>query len=75
MLKRLFTQIFTEPDNTTFCIVKIGAGLIVPFALAVAGYHYVYLKEPFPMQDFGVGMGALFSSIGVALGLKKDTAP
>ena len=73
MLKKFLNQIFTEPDNTTFCIVKIGAGLTVFFALFTAGYHNIYLGEQFNMQDFGTGMGLVFGGAGVALGLKKDT--
>jgi hypothetical protein len=25
------------------------------------------------MQDYGIGMGALFGGLGVALGMKKET--
>jgi len=72
-IKELFRNIFTEPDNATFCIVKIGAGLTVVYALATAAFHHLYLRESFVIQDFGVGMGAVFAGVGVALGLKKDT--
>lgn len=72
-IKELLSNIFTEPDNATFCIVKIGAGLTVVYALAVAAYHHIYLKEAFVIQDFGLGMGAVFAGVGVALGLKKDS--
>lgn len=72
-IKELFSNIFTEPDNTTFCIVKVGAGLTVIYALAAAAFHHFYLQEEFVIQDFGVGMGAVFAGVGVALGLKKDS--
>lgn len=72
-LKELLSNIFTEPDNATFCIVKVGAGLTVIYALAAAFFHHFYLKEVFVIQDFGVGMGAVFAGVGIALGLKKDS--
>lgn len=72
-IKALLKNIFTEPDNATFCIVKIGAGFTVIYALATAGFHHLYLKEVFVIQDFGVGMGAVFAGVGIALGLKKDS--
>ena len=72
-IKELLSNIFTEPDNATFCIVKVGAGLTVIYALAAASFHHFYLKEAFVIQDFGVGMGAVFAGVGVALGLKKDS--
>jgi len=73
VIKALFKNIFTEPDNATFCIVKIGAGLTVIYALAAAAFHHFYLRDAFVIQDFGMGMGAVFAGVGVALGLKKDT--
>lgn len=73
MLKQLLRNILTEPDNATFCMVKLGAGISVFFALGTAGYHHLYLNEPFSMQDFGIGMGAVFTGVGIALGFKKDT--
>ena len=72
-IKELLSNIFTEPDNATFCIVKVGAGLTVIYALAAAFFHHFYLKEVFVIQDFGVGMGAVFAGVGIALGLKKDS--
>lgn len=72
-IKELLDNIFTEPDNATFCIVKIGAGLTVIYALAAAFFHHFYLKEAFVIQDFGLGMGAVFAGVGIALGLKKDS--
>ena len=64
-IKELLSNIFTEPDNATFCIVKVGAGLTVIYALAAASLHHFYLQEPFVVQDFGVGMSAVFAGVRV----------
>lgn len=70
-MKRFFLQIFTEPDNHTFCPVRIIAiaGAIQYLVMAWANYIQ---HGTFPAQDFAIGFGALLGGLGVALGLKKD---
>jgi hypothetical protein len=65
-------HILTEPDNATFCPVRIVSLLGVLQYLVMSGAHYVQ-HAVFEPQAFAVGFGALISGVGVALGLKKDT--
>lgn len=71
-MKKFFHDLFTEPDNLTFCPIRLVAiwGALQYLGLAVANYiqHNV-----FDAQNYAIGFGALLGGIGVALGLKKDT--
>lgn len=73
-MKKFFLNIFTEPDNQTFCPVRLlaVAGSVQYLALSIT--HYVQ-HAVFVPQDFAVGFAALLSGVGVALGIKKDTQP
>jgi hypothetical protein len=72
MIKKFFLQVFTEPDNKTFCPVRILAiaGIVEFLALSV---HTFYRTSAFDMQAFGLGFAALIGGVGAALGLKKDS--
>lgn len=71
-MKKFLRNIFTEPDNQTFCPVRLLAlvGSFQYFGLNIARYvqHGVFVP-----QDFAVGFAALLGGVGVALGIKKDT--
>ena len=71
-MKNFFKNLFTEPDNQTFCPIRIVAvmGVVQYFGLSVA--HYVQ-HGVFDPQSFAFGFGGLLAGIGAALGLKKDT--
>jgi hypothetical protein len=71
-VKKFFLNILTEPDNHTFCPVRILSILGVLQYLTTSGFHYVQ-HAIFDPQAFAVGFGAIIGSVGVALGLKKDT--
>lgn len=72
-LKKLLMDATTEPDNDTFCPIRIGAILGFTYGFVTHGYAIFVLKHPFDWlvfwQGFGIGLGAL----GIALGVKKDT--
>lgn len=71
-MKKLLMQIFTEPDNSTFCPVRLLA-LVGSFQyLGLTLAHYIQ-HAVFVPQDFALGFGALVGSLGVALGIKKDS--
>ena len=74
LVKKFLTQIFTEPDNQTFCPIRIVAliGIVQYFGLTIANYVQ---HADFNAQGFAVGLGALIGGTGMALGLKKDTQP
>lgn len=71
-LKHLLKQCFTEPDNQTFCPIRIVAvvGIGEFLGLSIAGYVQHATFDP---QAFALGLGALLAGVGAALGLKKDT--
>jgi hypothetical protein len=71
-MRKFFTEIFTEPDNKTFCPVRLIAigGALQYLGLAVANYVQHHVFDP---QGYAIGFGALLGGVGVALGLKKDT--
>jgi len=71
-VKQFFKHIFTEPDNQTFCPIRIVAvaGILQYMGITVA--HYVQ-HSMFDPQGFAVGFGALVAGTGAALGMKKDT--
>ena len=72
MIRKILSDIFTEPDNKTVCPARLIAilGGLQYLGLALAHYVQHHIFDP---QSFAVGFGALLGGIGVALGLKKDT--
>jgi len=71
-MKNFIKQLLTEPDNKTFCPVRLIAfiGVGQYFTITVANYVQ---HAAFDAQNFAIGLGALLGGVGVALGLKKDT--
>lgn len=71
-LKKHLGELFTEPDNKTFCPVRLLAivGALQYLGLAVANF---IVHGVFDAQNYAIGFGALLGGVGVALGLKKDT--
>lgn len=67
-----FKQLITEPDNITFCPVRIVAilGSLQYLGLNLANYIQNHVFDP---QGYAIGFGALVGGMGVALGIKKDT--
>jgi hypothetical protein len=73
-LPKCIKQMITESDNLTVCPIRIaGIAAIIQY-MTLGGLHY-YQHHIFDAQNFAVGFGALFSGVGVALGLKKDSKP
>lgn len=63
---------FTEKDNKTWDMSKaMGAYAFIHFH-AMVGYT-TYMSHVFDMQQYGIGVGALFTTLGVLFGLKKDS--
>lgn len=71
-MKKFFKQLFTEPDNETFCPIRLVAvgGILTHFGITVANYVQHAAFDP---QGFAIGLGALIAGTGAALGLKKDS--
>lgn len=74
-MKAIFTQLLTGRDGATHDVVRWLAVLSIIVGLALAVYVVVWKGQPFSLQDFGLGIGAMFLSVGGALKLKADTEP
>lgn len=74
MIRDVIRQLFTEADNCTHDIYRYLAVGSIVVGLGLNIYAVVTKGQPFDMQTFGVGTGALFAGVGVALGLKKESS-
>ena len=72
-MRNFMIHLFTESDNKTFDVTRVLAALSILTGLALAVISVVFKNTPLNMQDYGIGIGALFAGVGAALGLKKDT--
>lgn len=66
-------DMFTERDNETADVTRVLAALSIITGLGLAIISVVWKDTPLNMQDYGIGIGALFAGVGAALGLKKDS--
>ena len=73
-MNTVLQQLLTGKDNETH---DIGRWLAVLTVLAGIGYQgwAIYKGQPFDLQNFGVGAGALFTGVGAMLKLKEGTEP
>ena len=74
MLKWLH-KVVSGLDNDTpdfMRLLGIGGGMTA-FCLQI--YVVVWKGQSFDMQSFGIGCGALFASVGAAIGMKAKTEP
>jgi hypothetical protein len=72
-IKKVLNDWFTEVDNKTFDITKVLAVVSITTCIGLAIFSVVYKGQVFNIQDYGLGIAALFAGVGVALGIKKDT--
>lgn len=72
VVRNFFNDLLTEPDNHTFCPVRIlsALGSIQYIAMATAAYIQHGVFDP---QGYAIGFGAMLAGIGAALKLKKDS--
>lgn len=71
-IRDVLREMMTESDNITHDLYRYLAVGSVFFAMGCQ-FYAINQGQQFNMQDFGVGIGALFAGIGVALGLKKES--
>lgn len=62
-------------DNLTYDVIRVQAVAAVLVALCLQIYAVVVKGQPFDLQNYGIGLGVLFASVGAALKLKADTEP
>ena len=74
-LSSVLKNIITETDGETYELVSILAILSVVIGLSLQ--VWVVLRpvspEKFDFQQFGIGMAAVFTGVGVALKLKPES--
>lgn len=68
-------DVLTGIDGSTYDAVRVLAVLSIVVGLGLAIYVVVWKGQPFDMQAYGLGLGAVFLSVGGALKLKADTEP
>lgn len=74
-MNTVITQLLTGKDGYTHDVVRWLAVLSIVVGLSLAVYVVVWKGQPFSLQDFGLGIGAVFLSVGGALKLKEGTEP
>lgn len=80
-MKRSIQQAFTGRDNVTVDVVRVLAvvSFVVGIGLEIFVVGWKALRPDatvsFDLQAYGIGLGALFATVGVALKLKADTEP
>jgi hypothetical protein len=74
MIRDIIRQWFTESDNATHDLTRVLAAVSILTGLGLQIYAVGWHGQPFDMQTFGVGTGALFGGLGVALKLKKESS-
>lgn len=73
-LQDVARQLMTESDNVTHDLYRYLALLAIATGLSLNVFAVGWKGQAFDMQAFGVGVGALFAGVGVALKLKPETA-
>jgi hypothetical protein len=71
--KKILKDSFTEPDNQTFCPIRLLGILGTAQGLTMAAYDVFLQHAHFDLQNYGLGLGATLAALGAALGFKKDT--
>lgn len=74
-IKNFFIKLFSEPDNSTPCVIRIFGIGSVGYGLIAHAYQTFWLHVTFDYQAFSLGLSASILALGTALGLKKDTQP
>lgn len=72
-IRDFLQHLFTESDNITHDLYRYLSVLSIVTGLGLQTYAIGWKGQPFDMQTFGIGVGALFAGVGVALGLKRET--
>ena len=65
-------QMLTESDNKTHDVFKYLALLTIVIALGLEIFVTVWRNQPFDIQQFGIGVGVLFTGMGAALMMKPE---
>ena len=72
-IKKWLFDIFSEPDNSTICPIRLLAIGGFVWALWMSGFSVLILKTPFVIVEFGTAYGVMLAALGIALGMKTDS--
>jgi hypothetical protein len=72
-LSKMLNDCLTESDNITHDLAKWLALLATPVFLGINIYLVGWTERPWTATDFGIGCGAVFAGLGLALKLKPQT--
>ncbi len=73
-LADVLRHLMTEADNTTHDLYRYLAVVSIIVGLGLQVFAVGWRGQPFDMQSFGIGVGALFTGAGLALKLKRESA-
>ena len=68
-------SISTGKDNTTHDVARVLAICSFLTGLGLSIYAVAWKGQAFDLQQFGIGIGAMFAGLGAALKLKENTEP
>lgn len=72
-------DLVTDVDNSTYDTIRVLAVLSVVIGLCLQVWVVIRwfgpLPQPFDFQQFGIGLAAVFSGVGVALKLQPPVPP
>jgi len=74
-MSKILVQLLTGKDGQTHDVFR---WLVLVNCLTAVGleiYSVAYKGQPFDMQAFGIGIGAVFTGAGAGLKLKESTEP
>lgn len=72
---RLLRDMLTEGDNKTFCVLRIGAALVILVGLGLEVAKAIYPSVDFDIEHYGIGVGSILAAAGAAFKLKPDSTP
>ena len=70
-----FKDIVTGIDGVSYDIVRVLALVVVLDAILLITWRVLHDGQAFDLQSYGIGFGAIFVTVGVALNLKSSTEP
>ena len=74
-MNAILKQLLTGLDGETHDIARWLAMVAVLTFLGLTVYEVVWLKGPWQMQEFGIGLGAVFTAAGAFIKLKESQEP
>lgn len=74
-MKEILKHLLTGKDNATHDFMRWGGLGTIVIALGLTIFAVTWRGQPFDLQSFGVGMGAVFTTLGIALKFKETTEP